>query len=232
MQDLIKQEQFELEVLDRLQSGRFLDRLVFGGGTMLRLCFGLDRYSVDLDFWLLTKNEEKDFDHTAWFSALRQFMTRFYEIRDAADKFHTLVIELKSPDYPRSLKLEMRKGMKMTKTERAIAYSRHSSVQVYLRTIALPEMMALKIEAFLQRKEIRDAYDLEFLVKKGVLVDISPEKADQVLTAIAALTRQDYNVKLCSLLEADQRPYYRQNNFRILKSHLGKGDSVFVDRPG
>jgi hypothetical protein len=40
MQDLIKQEQFEMEVLDRLKSGRFLDRMVFGGGTMLRLCFG------------------------------------------------------------------------------------------------------------------------------------------------------------------------------------------------
>ena len=234
MQDLIKQEQFELEVLDRLQSGRFLDRLVFGGGTMLRLCYGLDRYSVDLDFWLLpaaggkkrgTDGESVPLslgDHTAWFSCLRQFLARFYEIRDAADKFHTLVIELKSPDYPRSLKLEMRKGVKMTKTERAIAYSRHSSVQVYLRTIAFPEMMTSKIDAFLQRKEIRDAYDLEFLVKKGVTADISPEKADQVLTAIAALTRQDYNVKLCSLLEADQRPYYQQNNFRILKSHLGK----------
>ena len=244
MQDLIKQEQFELEVLDRLQSGRFLDRLVFGGGTMLRLCFGLDRYSVDLDFWLLPVSGGKKIrpdlksdslslgDHTTWFSALRQFLARFYEVRDAADKFHTLVIELKSPDYPRSLKLEMRKGVKMTKTERAIAYSRHSSVQVYVRTIPLPEMMTSKVAAFLQRKEIRDAYDLEFLVKKGVTADISPEKADQVLTAIAALTRQDYNVKLCSLLEADQRPYYRQNNFRILKSHLGKGDSVFFDRPG
>ncbi len=66
---------------------------------------------------------------------MRQFLARFYEIRDVADKFHTLVIELKSPDYPRSLKLEMRKGVKMTKTERAIAYSRHSSVQVYVRTI-------------------------------------------------------------------------------------------------
>ena len=222
MRELIKQEQFGLEVLDRLQSGRFLDRLVFGGGTMLRLCFGLDRYSVDLDFWLLNKNRENDFDHTAWFSALRQFLARFYEIRDAADKFHTFVIELKSPDYPRSLKLEMRKGVKMTKTERAIAYSRHSSVQVYVRTMPLPEMMTSKIAAFLQRKEIRDAYDLEFLVKKGVQVDISPKKADQVLTAIAALTRQDYNVKLCSLLEADQRPYYRQNNFRILKAYLEK----------
>jgi predicted nucleotidyltransferase component of viral defense system len=234
MRDLIKQEQFELEVLDRLQSGRFLDRLAFGGGTMLRLCFGLDRYSVDLDFWLLPatggKKQGTDresvspslSDPMAWFSGLQQFLAHHYEIRDAADKFHTLVIELKSPDYPRSLKLEMRKGVKITKTERAIAYSRHSSVQVYVRTIPLPEMMTSKIDAFLQRKEIRDAYDLEFLVKKGVTANISREKADQVLTVVAALTRQDYNVKLCSLLEADQRPYYRQNNFRILKSHLEK----------
>ena len=221
MQDLIKQEQFELEVLDRLKSGRFLDRLVFGGGTMLRLCFGLDRYSVDLDFWLLNKNREKDFDHTAWFSGLRQFLARFYEIRDAADKFHTLVIELKSPDYPRSLKLEMRKGIEIAGTERAIAYSRFSSVQVYVRTIPLQDMMTSKIEAFLHRKEIRDAYDLEFLVKKGVKADITREKADQILATIDALTRQDYNVKLSSLLEADQRAYYRQNNFMILKQTYG-----------
>jgi hypothetical protein len=31
MQDLIKQEQFEMEVLDRLKSGRFLDNLIFTG---------------------------------------------------------------------------------------------------------------------------------------------------------------------------------------------------------
>ncbi|MCX5838224.1 MAG: nucleotidyl transferase AbiEii/AbiGii toxin family protein [Deltaproteobacteria bacterium] len=217
MQDLIKQERFELEVLDRLKSGRFLDRLVFGGGTMLRLCFGLDRYSVDLDFWL----PEAD-DYSAWFPELRQFLTRFYEIRDAADKFYTLVIELKSPDYPRSLKLEIRKGVKTAGTERSIAYSPHSSVQVYVRTIPLKDMMESKIDAFLQRKEIRDAYDLEFLVKKGVKADISPEKADRILTVIDALTPRDYNVKLSSLLEADQRAYYRQNNFRILKDYLHK----------
>lgn len=218
MQDLIKQEQFELEVLDRLKSGRFLNRLVFGGGTMLRLCFGLDRYSVDLDFWLLKADDEQ-----AWFSDLRQFLSRFYEILDATDKFHTLVVELKSPDYPRSLKLEMRKGIEIDGTERAIAYSRFSSVQVYVRTIPLQDMMTSKIEDFLHRKEIRDAYDLEFLVKKGVKADITREKADQILATIDALTRQDYNVKLSSLLEADQRAYYRQNNFMILKQTFGSG---------
>lgn len=224
MQDLIKQEQFELEVLDRLNSGRFLDRLAFGGGTMLRLCHGLDRYSVDLDFWLLNKAGKDGLSngYGAWFAGLQQYLSGFYEIRDAADQFYSLVVELKSPDYPRSLKLEIRKGVNIANTERAIAYSRYSSLQVYVRTIPLQEMMTSKAAAFLERKEIRDAYDLEFLVKKGIKADLSREKTDQILAVIAALTRQDYNVKLCSLLEAEQRPYYRQNNFSILKSYLVK----------
>lgn len=52
MQDLIKQEHFEIEVLEHLNSKRLLTNLVFTGGTMLRLCWGLARYSVDLDFWV------------------------------------------------------------------------------------------------------------------------------------------------------------------------------------
>jgi predicted nucleotidyltransferase component of viral defense system len=220
MLDLIKQEQFEIEVLDRLQSGRFLERLVFGGGTMLRLCFGLDRYSIDLDFWLLKNTRDQGFKLTKWFSDLQKYIGDSYKIRDAANKFYSLVLELKSPSYPRSLKLEIRKGMKITGAERAIAYSRHSSLQVYVRTVSLQQMMRSKIDAFLQRKEIRDVYDMEFLVKKGVQIDISSRKATQLLNGIADLTRQDYNVKLCSLIEADQRPYYRQKNFNILKTYL------------
>ena len=49
----MRQEQFEIEVLDRLNSGKFLNKLIFVGGTMLRLCFDLNRFSVDLDFWLV-----------------------------------------------------------------------------------------------------------------------------------------------------------------------------------
>lgn len=50
MQDLIMQERFEMEVLDKLNSSKILPKLVFTGGTMLRLCHGLNRYSADLDF--------------------------------------------------------------------------------------------------------------------------------------------------------------------------------------
>ena len=222
MRDLIKQEIFEIEVLDRLNSGRFLSRMVFGGGTMLRLCHGLDRYSVDLDFWLSPAD-----DYSPWFADLQRYLARFYDLRDAADKFYTLIVELKSPNYPRSLKVEMRKSVNIIDTEQAIAYSPFSTVQVFVRTIPLQDMMRSKIDAFLQRKEIRDAYDLEFLVRKGLKPEISPQKANQLLAAIDALTRYDYNVKLSSLLEAGKRSYYRTNNFRILKAQL----KLFSSKP-
>ena len=58
---LARHEEFEMEVLYRMNSGRILEKLVFGGGTMLRLCHELNRYSADLDFWLIrtVKNRQR-----------------------------------------------------------------------------------------------------------------------------------------------------------------------------
>jgi predicted nucleotidyltransferase component of viral defense system len=53
MDTLRQHEIFEIEVLDKMKSAKVLDHLVFGGGTMLRLCHELSRYSIDLDFWFI-----------------------------------------------------------------------------------------------------------------------------------------------------------------------------------
>ncbi len=50
MDTLKRHEVFEIEVLERLKSAKMLEPLVFGGGTMLRLCHEINRYSVDPDF--------------------------------------------------------------------------------------------------------------------------------------------------------------------------------------
>ncbi|NWF76215.1 MAG: nucleotidyl transferase AbiEii/AbiGii toxin family protein [Nitrospirae bacterium] len=215
MQDLVKQEQFELEVLDRLNSRKFLNHLVFGGGTMLRLCFGLNRFSVDLDFWII-----KDIDITRLFKELKEYLTAFYTLKDSANKFHSLLFEVKSEDYPRSLKIEIRKEKKKIKTENAIAYSRHGNIQVFLRVASLKEMMRAKIEAFIQRREIRDAFDMEFLLKKGIEIDASPQTLKKIIKIIDSLTKKDYTVKLGSLLEETERKYYITENFKILKSAI------------
>ena len=139
MQDLIKQEQFELEVLDRLNSKRLLNDLVFGGGTMLRLCYGLSRFSVDLDFWVI-----KDIDTDKLFNDLKDYLSGFYELTDSANKFFILLFEVRSKDYPRRLKIAIRKETKKIKPEQAIAYSRYSNMlsdnnNSRLATIKIPE---------------------------------------------------------------------------------------------
>ncbi|MGZ6237022.1 MAG: nucleotidyl transferase AbiEii/AbiGii toxin family protein [Syntrophales bacterium] len=215
MRDLIKQEQFEIEVLDKLNSGKFLSHLIFGGGTMLRLCHGLDRFSIDLDFWLLGKNAP----HTLP-GDIKDYLAKYYTIKDATDKFYTILLELKAAHYPRSLKIEVRKKTGKFRTEQAIAYSRYSTLQVMVKTVSLPDMMASKVNAFLDRREIRDVYDLEFFIKRGMTLNLSKGQKAEMLQQIDSLSKRDYAVKLGMLLEEGQRLYYRNENFKILKAAL------------
>ena len=215
MLDLIQHEQFELDVLSRLQSGRFLANLIFGGGTMLRLCHGLNRYSVDLDFWIAREMDWKKF-----YGRMEKYLDQFYKIADSANKHFTILFELKSPQFPRSLKIEIRKTVKKIKTETNIAYSSNSTVQVMLKTVALEDMMTSKIEAFLDRREIRDAYDMEFLVKRGISLNADHKTITQMLAELEKLGKKDFSVKLGSLLDVSERKYYVENGFRILEANL------------
>jgi predicted nucleotidyltransferase component of viral defense system len=213
VRDLILQERFEIEVLDRLNSGRFLRFLYFGGGTMLRLCHGLDRYSVDLDFWIVDPLQAETL-----FNRLEKYLARFYMLKDAAAKHFSLLFELKTAGYPRRLKIEIRTEDRKPETEQAIAYSPHADRQVLLYAMTLQQMMRLKTAALLDRKEIRDAYDLEFMVKRGVQPIGAKGALEDILGIIDAFKKTDYTNKLGSLIEPAKRPYYRDQNFRILKA--------------
>lgn len=215
MRDLIAQERFEIEVLDRLNSARLLSGLAFTGGTMLRLCYGLNRFSVDLDFWTI-----KECDVAVFLKKMRDCLSGPYAVKDSADKRFTMVFEIKSASYPRSLKIEIRKQKTKTNTEQAIAYSRHASTQVLLTVVSLPEMMRSKIRAFLDRREIRDVFDIEFLLKRGIPLDGPADLLEKLLSGIDALKKKDYTVKLGSLLDEDQRQYYRAENFKLLRQAL------------
>jgi len=215
MQDLKKQEGFELEILDRLNSKKFLNKLVFCGGTMLRLCYGLGRYSLDLDFWVV-----KDIDFGKLYNDLKMYLAEYYNVVDSANKFYTLLFEIKSSLYPRSLKIEIRKEPKKIMVETSIAYSRHYNIQVMVKHVSLPDMMNAKIHAFLNRKEIRDVYDIEFLYRKGIAINEEKATIAELLKGIERLTNKDYSVKLGSLLEIEQRKYYKEKNFQLLKMHL------------
>lgn len=58
-----------------LWRGKFFEKAAFYGGTALRILYGLDRFSEDLDFSLLKPNP--DFDIDAYLKALEKEMASF-----------------------------------------------------------------------------------------------------------------------------------------------------------
>ena len=50
MLPVIEKELLHYEIFQALDDARLLERLTFQGGTCLRLCYGSERYSEDLDF--------------------------------------------------------------------------------------------------------------------------------------------------------------------------------------
>ncbi len=221
--DILRQhELFEIEVLDRMNSGKVLGPLVFGGGSMLRLCHDLNRYSVDLDFWLISVISEQSF-----FDKVRKIFERDYEITDAQMKPYTLLYELRSGSYPRRLKIEIRREQKDCDYQEKIAFSRFTTRQVVLKAHTLDQTMKNKIQAFLDRGEIRDCFDIEFLLRRGVSLPFrAGRESTELQKKLARLKNADFRVKLGSILEKDIRDYYVMHRFSYLEEKLASMASV------
>jgi len=192
--------------------------LVFGGGTMLRLCFELKRYSADLDFWFVKK-----VDINSYFEKIKQVIEQQYDLIDEQIKFYTLLMEIRSGDYPKRLKIEIRKEVKECDFQERIAFSKYIDRQVILRVHTLEQAMINKVNALLERGEIRDGFDIEFLLRKGIAIpQLDKEQRYNLKKRIDGFKEKDFKVKLGSILESDMRKYYIENRLSYLKEKLNE----------
>ncbi|MFA4924744.1 MAG: nucleotidyl transferase AbiEii/AbiGii toxin family protein [Ignavibacteriaceae bacterium] len=215
MQALQNLEIFEIEVLQLLNDTKILESLYFGGGTMLRLCHNLNRYSTDLDFWLDIKSDPKRI-----FSKLKESFSKVYTITDSANKRNTLLFEIKSANYPRCLKIEIRKEQTNFDWERKIAFSKFTNKQVTVKGLTLQQMMKNKIEAFLSRKIIRDCFDIEFLFMRGIELPSDKINLEAMLNIIETFKDRDFKVSLGSILDEKDRKFYLENKFKLLREEI------------
>jgi hypothetical protein len=215
--DIFKQhEAFEIEILDKMNSAKVLEPLVFGGGTMLRLCHELSRYSVGLDFWFVKRTPQKKY-----FDTIQKAFEKDYEITDAKIKHYTFLFELRSAQYPKRLKIEIRRELKDCDYQKIIAFSKSSTRQVLVNAHTLEQTMKNKIQAFLDREEIRDCFDIEFLIRRGVHLPVSSgREIAELQKKISRFKDLDFRVKLGSILEKDIRDYYIENRFGFLEEKL------------
>jgi hypothetical protein len=120
------------------------------------------------------------------------------------------------------LKIEIRKEQTEFEWERKIAFSKHTNKQVMVKGLTLRKMMENKFNALLSRKLIRDAFDIEFLLMRGVEIPLDKNKLELALQIIGNFKDQEYKVTLGSILEEKERKYYLENRFKFLKEELTK----------
>lgn len=217
MQTLQNLEILEIEILELLNSIKVLEYLYFGGGTMLRLCHNLNRYSTDLDFWLDISSDSKQI-----FQLIRKAIADHYKLTDSINKRNIILFEFKSLVVNRSLKIEIRKEQTNFEWEYKIAFSRFATKQVMIKALTLEQMMKNKIDALLSRKIIRDAFDIEFLLMRGIELPNYKNKLENILQIINNFKEQEYKVTLGSILEEKDRKYYLENRFKLLKEELNQ----------
>lgn len=217
MQTLQNLEILEIETLELLNSIRVLDFRYFGGGTMLRLCHNLNRYSTDLDFWLDTSADSKSI-----YKSIHNSLSENYKLTDSMNKMSTLLFEFKSSSVNRSLKIEIRKEQRNFDWEYKIAFSKFTTKQVMVKALTLSQMTQNKFEALLSRKIIRDAFDIEFLLMRGIELPDDKEKLQAAIQIINNFKEQNFKVTLSSILDEKNREYYLSNRFKFLKEEITK----------
>ncbi len=179
-------------VLAGLQRTGFFEKAAFYGDTALRIFYGLDRFSEDLDFSLL--EVDPDFSLEPYFQGI---ITEFgaigmqvsinekkkippTNVDSAFLKSETvwkeLVLEevipqegVKAPSIKIKLEVDRRPPLGFETEEKLLL----QPFSFYVKCFMLPDLFAGKMHALLfrkwkQRVKGRDWYDLEWYIKKGV----------------------------------------------------------------
>lgn len=176
-------------ILAGLHNGGFFDVATFYGGTCLRIFHGLQRFSEDMDFSLLTP--DNSFDFTKYFQPIIDefaIVGRDVEITKKDKKFFGKVGSafLKDTTDVYDISFQTDKSIKIKievdtqpplnfRTEQKLLLQPHSFMT---RCFTLPDLFAGKMHALVYRAwrnrvKGRDWYDFEWYVRNRVPLDFT-----------------------------------------------------------
>ena len=213
MQRLIEHEASQMAMLQWLGSKRFLGSLAFGGETMLRLCHELPRYSLGLEFSFF-----KEDSYDSFYDRFYTVFSEDHNISNAQNDNDSIRVEVDGEKGMPKLKIEITKTtVSPGSTEEKIAFSPHFPTQILVRGFTLQQMLQNKIVSLLARGEIRDAFDVEFFLRKGVTLNLPEIEKKKVLKKLKGFKKRDFDVKLGGILQPELRDYYRRKRFAYLE---------------
>lgn len=200
--------------------------LGFRGGTCAYFFYDLPRFSVDLDFDLLTSDEA---GQKLVFEVVRKILEQHGEIKDSHIKRNTIFLLLSYGDTDHNVKFEANIRMDIP------AITDHFELKEYLGISMLigkkPYMFASKLAALTLRGEtaMRDIYDTWHFAKSNWDIDVEVLKIrtgksvkDHLADCIAVIEEVKDNQILQGLGE-----FLNEKEKAWVKSHLRK-EAVFL----
>ncbi len=196
--------------------------LGFKGGTAAYLCYGLNRFSVDLDFDLLDQTKE---DHV--YERIGIILEKYGIFRDMQKKRHTLFFMISYEESLQNIKVEINRRESISK------YETVSVLGISMLVMNKKDMFANKLLAMVDRigRTNRDIFDVWFFFKNNwdFNVEIVEKRSgmkciDFLQKAIDVLDNMsDHNILagLGELLDEKQKSW--------AKEHL-KSDTLFLLR--
>lgn len=171
-------------ILAGLSRGGFFEHAAFYGGTCLRIFHGLDRFSEDMDFSLLSPNDDYDFEK--YFPAItdefaivgrdveikKKDKKNFGKVESAFLKDNTNTYDVMFQT-ERSIKIKIevdtQPPLKFNTEEKLLL----QPISFMTRCFILPDLYAGKMHALAfrtwkNRVKGRDWYDFEWYVRKGI----------------------------------------------------------------
>jgi len=157
--------------------------IVFKGGTALSKCYGLNRFSEDLDFTC-----KKDFDFKIIEEGLKRFKLDFVIEKKEFERSKSYIIKISGPLYNGNKYSNCKLIIDLSFREEVLIKPVIKNIGRFLEEIpsfdvyvmSEEEIFAEKIRAILTRNKARDVYDLYFLVESGQ--KLNKELANKKLT--------------------------------------------------
>ncbi|MEI8364463.1 MAG: nucleotidyl transferase AbiEii/AbiGii toxin family protein [archaeon] len=154
----------------------YANELIFKGGTALSKCYGLDRFSEDLDF-----TSKVHFDTNKLKSKLKAFQIEFeLEEKEFQEKTTKITLRIYGPLYNGTrnslckiiLDISYRDNLLVSpEIVKIISQREIPSFDVYVMN--KEEILTEKLRAIIMRDKARDVYDLWYLLKAKTNININ-----------------------------------------------------------
>lgn len=187
----ILREYLQVKILDLIYQEKISVNLFFVGGTCLRLLYGLDRFSEDLDFDLVAidQPQAKKLMKSVYQQLLRENISvDFYQNITARRaywefRFKNLLYELgltTQPEEKLMIKFDFETFWQGQKRQ-VVLLNRYGFL-VNVVTIPLDQILTQKLFAYTRRKQTlpRDIYDIIWLIAQGAKPDWSFAKKNNL----------------------------------------------------